>query len=144
VIDFEILIRFAAKHVSMPPKKSKLLYVVYDYGGVVHAAPALDAVPAPRQIIESDQWLAVYRHAVLKRNNILVAWLYDTPPRSALTLFVPRAWCFLRFCGAEKNYVCETADNLIRTAWGGWWFAVSYPPVLLQKKQRFMTLNVWR
>lgn len=144
MIDFETLLRFAAKHVSMPPRRNKLLYVVYDYGGVVHATPQLDVIPTPKQIAESDQWLAVYRHAVVKRNNLLVAWLYDRPPRGALSLLVPRPWCFMRFCGAEKDYVCETADGLVRTAWGGWWFAVSYPPALLQRRQRFPTLNVWR
>lgn len=143
-MNFETLLRFAAKHVSMPPRKDRLLYAVYEYGGVVHATPRLDVIPIPKQIAESEQWFAVYRHALSKRNNLLAAWLYAEPPRSALTLLVPRPWCYLRFCGQEHGYICETQDGLVRTAWGGWWFAVSYPPTILQRRQRFPTLNVWR
>ncbi|MEM1598743.1 MAG: hypothetical protein QXI07_09570 [Pyrobaculum sp.] len=139
----EHLLRFIARHVSLPPRRNRRMYAVYDYGGIAHFSPQHDVAAVDARIAESDYYKSVYMHALKKHNYVLVAWLYTEPPRSALTLLVPRPWCYMRLCGQERGWVCRSEDGNIVTAWGGWWLAVSYPPSYTVRRAKFISITPW-
>ena len=138
----EQLLRFISKHVSMPPKRNRRLYVVYDYGGLAHFSPRHETAAVDASIAESDYYRALYSHALKRHNYLLVAWLYHEPPRTALS-WVPKPWCYLRLCGEDKMWVCKSSDENIMTAWGLWWLAISYPPSYAVRKAKFRTITPW-